>query len=153
MVNKDWSLPYLCEFGVRLGVLRELIVVMKTFSICLMWLLLQCVCASRSFRQRCLSFSPEKSIFNSTLTVLEHLPAGTNLTLADNDKTCARPYQVVSADICRAALHVPTSNRSSITMELWLPEKWESGRVLASGNGGIDGCSSNTDVYKVYSPC
>ncbi|KAL9076013.1 MAG: hypothetical protein Q9157_003815, partial [Trypethelium eluteriae] len=25
-------------------------------------------------------------------------------------------------------------------MELWLPETWQGGRVLASGNGGIDGC-------------
>jgi hypothetical protein len=46
---------------------------------------------------------------------------------------------VVFADLCRIALSIPTSNRSSITFEAWLPRNW-TGRFLGTGNGGIDGC-------------
>lgn len=90
-------------------------------------------------KKKCLAFTPEAYIANSTRQVLEYVPAGTNLTFPDNDPTCARPSQVVSADLCRIALLIPTSNRSSITFEMWLPVQW-SGRFLGTGNGGIDGC-------------
>ena len=92
-----------------------------------------------SFQDKCLAFTPEAQIYNSTRTVLEYIVAGTNLTLPDNDPTCARPSQVVAVNICRVGLIIPTSNRSSISFELWLPENW-SDRFLVTGNGGIDGC-------------
>lgn len=92
-----------------------------------------------SFQQSCLSFQPQKYVHNSTLTVREFVPANTNLTFPDNDATCSRASQLVSADICRIAMSIPTSERSSITYEMWLPRDW-SGRFLATGNGGIDGC-------------
>jgi hypothetical protein len=91
------------------------------------------------FRQRCLCFAPEQYIHNSTRTVLSYVPANTTLLFPDNDATCARPNQTVSVDICRIALSIPTSNRSSITFEMWLPRNW-TGRFLGTGNGGIDGC-------------
>lgn len=91
------------------------------------------------FQRNCLAFTPELYIANSTRQVLEYVPAGTTLTFPDNDPTCSRPSQLVSADLCRIALLVPTTNRSSITFEMWLPVQW-SGRLLATGNGGIDGC-------------
>ena len=95
--------------------------------------------AECSFRDRCLSFRPEAHVYNSTRYVLEHVAAGTTLTLTDNDPTCSRSSQVVAVDLCRVGLSIPTSARSSISFELWLPETW-SGRFLATGNGGIDGC-------------
>ena len=95
----------------------------------------------QSFRERCLSFTPEKFIWNSTRTRLEFVPGGTALVLDDNVESCNRPQQAVDADICRVALQIPTSARSSISFELWLPEEWADGRYLATGNGGIDGCS------------
>ena len=98
------------------------------------------VFASGAFQEKCQVFRPETYIYNSTRQVAEYVPAGTNLTFPYNDPTCTRPYQIVSEALCRVALSIPTSNRSSITFELWLPEKW-SGRILATGNGGIDGCS------------
>lgn len=94
----------------------------------------------QSFRERCLSFTPEKFIWNSTLTRLEFVAAGTTLQLDDNVESCNRPQQAVDADICRVALQIPTSTRSSISFELWLPEDWDEGRYLATGNGGVDGC-------------
>lgn len=98
------------------------------------------------FEAGCLAFQPERSIWNSTRTQLQFVPAGTNLTFPDHDITCNRNSQVVSVDLCRIALSVPTSNRSSITLELWLPETW-SGRTLATGNGGIDGCTFFRYIY------
>lgn len=97
--------------------------------------------ASNSFQQRCLSFAPEKLIRNSTRTALEFVTNGTTLEFPDNVASCARPSQLVSTNLCRVALSIPTSNRSSITFELWLPEQWQAARYLSTGNGGIDGCS------------
>ena len=104
-------------------------------------LALAALSARCSFRDRCLSFAPVSYIFNSSLTVLTYVPAGTNLTFPDNDPTCNRSSQVVAVDICRIGLSIPTSSRSSISFELWLPEAW-SGRYLTTGNGGIDGCKA-----------
>lgn len=92
------------------------------------------------FHKKCLSFTPEVHISNSTRQVLDYVPAGTNVSLPYNDPTCELPSQAVSIDLCRIALSIPTSDRSSITFELWLPMQW-SGRFLGTGNGGIDGCS------------
>lgn len=93
-----------------------------------------------SFRQRCLSFAPEQLIRNSTRTRLEHVAGGTTLRLTENVASCGRPSQAVSANLCRVALQIPTSGRSGIAFELWLPEEWDGGRYVATGNGGIDGC-------------
>ena len=95
--------------------------------------------AEYTFQSRCLSFTPESYSYNSSRTILEYVAAGTNLSFPDNDPTCNRPSQLVTVDLCRVGLSIPTSNRSSISFELWLPENW-SGRFLSTGNGGIDGC-------------
>lgn len=92
-----------------------------------------------NFHSKCLSFTPEAYVANSTRQVLEYVSAGTNLTFPYNDPTCNRPNQLVATDICRVALSIPTSNRSSVTFEMWLPLQW-SGRLLGTGNGGVDGC-------------
>ncbi len=63
------------------------------------------------FQQRCLSFAPEALVENSTRTVLEYVPAGTLLEFPHNDASCGRPSQLVSVDLCRVALSIPTSNR------------------------------------------
>lgn len=102
-----------------------------------------------TFQSRCLAFAPETHIQHARRTVLEHIPAGTNLTLTDNVSSCNRASQVVDTDICRVALSIETSNRSSITFELWLPEQW-SGRFLTVGNGGVDGCKSRDEASKEH---
>jgi feruloyl esterase len=104
------------------------------------YLVLQVVYAiDDDFQLRCLSFMPGKHVRNSTRTVLEYVPANTTLNFLGNDATCARLTQFVSVDLCQIALSIPTSERSSITFELWLPRNWY-GRFLQTGNGGIDGC-------------
>ncbi|PIA91593.1 putative feruloyl esterase B-2 [Cercospora beticola] len=99
----------------------------------------------KDFEARCRSFKPEKHVKNATRNVLEYVAPGTNLTLRDNVASCNRNSQVVPGAVCRIALSIPTSHRSSITFELWLPEKWE-GRFLATGNGGVDGCIRYEDL-------
>jgi feruloyl esterase len=63
------------------------------------------------FEQLCLSFTPESLVKNSTRTVLEYVPANTTIEFPDNDASCVRPSQLVSADMCRVALSIATSNR------------------------------------------
>jgi feruloyl esterase len=98
--------------------------------------------SSSTFQSKCLAFTPAKYIANSTLTHLEFVTAGTTLLFPDNVASCGRASQLVSADICRIALSIPTSYRSSITFELWLPSTWTGKRFLGTGNGGTDGCKS-----------
>lgn len=76
------------------------------------------------------------------VNIIEYVAAGTNITFPDNDPSCNRPAQVVTADICRIAMNVNTSSTSQITMEAWLPRKW-TGRFLSTGNGGLAGCKYN----------
>ncbi|KAI9735738.1 MAG: hypothetical protein M1818_006346 [Claussenomyces sp. TS43310] len=99
-----------------------------------------------SFEDRCLAFAPEKLIHNSTLWALEYVTNGTTLEFPDNVASCARPSQLIATKLCRIALSIPTSRRSSITFELWLPEQWDSARYLSTGNGGIDGCVKYEDL-------
>jgi hypothetical protein len=95
--------------------------------------------ASTAFETKCLAFRPEKYIDGATRNVLEYVSAGTTLSFPDNDATCNRGTQAVSVDLCRIALKIKTSPTSNIVFEAWFPDNW-SGRFLATGNGGIDGC-------------
>jgi feruloyl esterase len=96
--------------------------------------------ATVNYKNRCLAFTPEKYISNSTRTRLEYVTNGTTLSFPDNVASCSRASQLVSTNLCRIALSIPTSKRSSITFELWLPDAWDSRRYVSTGNGGIDGC-------------
>ena len=119
-----------------------------SLSVCTTVCLFLQVRALNYLRNRCLSFAQEMYVENSTRQVLEYVPAQTNLTFPYDDPTCERPNQVVSTDLCRVALSIPTSPQSSITIEIWLPAIW-SGRFLATGNGGIDGCKYIFDCVKL----
>lgn len=95
---------------------------------------------SSEFEKRCLSLEPERFVPGATRNVLEYVAANTTLTFPDNVAACNRRTQKVAASICRMALSIKTSDRSNVAFEAWLPENW-SGRFLATGNGGIDGCA------------
>lgn len=97
------------------------------------------VLGSATFEKKCLSFEPERYVPGATRNVLQYVAAGTTLSFPDNVASCNRGSQAVAANICRLALSIKTSAKSNITFEAWLPEDW-SGRFLATGNGGIDGC-------------
>lgn len=94
-----------------------------------------------SFPELCRQFTPEAKLPNATRTVLEYVTAGSTVTFPGNDESCGRSSQEAPVNLCRVALEIPTSARSAITMEMWFPEpaQW-TGRFLATGNGGIDGC-------------
>ncbi|KAH8651214.1 tannase and feruloyl esterase [Xylariales sp. PMI_506] len=97
------------------------------------------------FQTSCLDFDPQSLIQNATLETVSFISSGTNLSFPDNDASCSRPSQVVEKNLCRVALHIPTSSRSGIVFELWLPEAWN-GRLLTLGNGGLDGCIHYEDL-------
>jgi feruloyl esterase len=98
-----------------------------------------------TFQQDCVNFAQELKVPNATVWFTEFVAAGTNLSLPQNNVTCAQNSQVVKTDTCRVALYVATSNRSGISMEAWLPRNW-TGRFLSTGNGGIAGCIQYADV-------
>jgi len=102
---------------------------------------IQLLAASPTFEDKCLVFQHEKIVTGATRNVLKYVSAGTKLDFPDNDATCNRATHIVSTDLCRIALSITTSPQSSVTFETWLPENW-TGRFLATGNGGIDGCKS-----------
>jgi hypothetical protein len=128
-----------------------------------------------TFLSKCESFVTERqrsllgSYFGNdagsiTRNIVSFVPAGNTVALDDNDPSCNRRSQPVAVDICRIALFIPTSRRSDVTLELWLPrdEVWHanSRRFLGTGNGGVDGCrckvsgqlplsNSAEDVYVV----
>ncbi|KAI5458334.1 Tannase/feruloyl esterase [Mariannaea sp. PMI_226] len=119
---------------------------LSNFYWCLPVLLQGATAYSEAFRKHCLSFTPENCITDSIRTRLEFIPSGTTLNLSDNVASCNRPSQAVSADLCRIALQIPTSKRSSISFEVWFPQSWSKKRYVATGNGGIDGCIKYEDL-------
>jgi feruloyl esterase len=98
-----------------------------------------------NFSTACLEFEPLKCVSNATLNVHEFVAAGTTIQFPGTDSSCGTTNQTVSVDICRIALNVSTSDRSGIIFESWMPRSW-TGRLLATGNGGIDGCIKYDDI-------
>ncbi|KAH7161112.1 tannase and feruloyl esterase [Dactylonectria macrodidyma] len=94
---------------------------------------------------QCDSLKWRLSLPNTKVLETTFVAAGTNLTFPDNDATCGRGSQVVSANICRVSLFVTTSPTSNVSMEAWLPLDWN-GRFLGVGNGGLAGCLKYEDV-------
>lgn len=94
---------------------------------------------------KCASIASELAIKHGTVHFSEFVAAGTNLSLAENDVSCAQTFIPVTKDICRIALSVTTSNRSGFNMEAWLPTNW-TGRFLSGGNGGLNGCIKYQDL-------
>ncbi|TAQ89205.1 Feruloyl esterase/Carboxylesterase [Chlorociboria aeruginascens] len=101
--------------------------------------------SAKPFISTCLAFDPLQYVSNAVLNIQEFIPAGTTVSFPDNDPSCSRPSQIVSVDICRIALEIKTSDRSSVIFENWLPSEW-TGRFLTTGNSGIDGCVKYEDV-------
>ncbi|THU77519.1 putative feruloyl esterase B-2 [Dendrothele bispora CBS 962.96] len=100
---------------------------------------------SFDFNSTCSSIASQIAIPNATVSLVDFVPAGTNLTFPNNDPSCARPSQIVLTDMCRIAMTVATSNRSGFDFEAWLPRNW-TGRFLSTGNGGLSGCIQFEDL-------
>ncbi|KAL1586083.1 hypothetical protein WHR41_04881 [Cladosporium halotolerans] len=82
-----------------------------------------------------------------TVNLAQYVKAGTNVSLPTSNGTeqCGNTNPTVSVDLCRIAANVATSNRSEITLEMWLPSNW-TGRFLSIGNGGLGGCIQYADL-------
>ncbi|KAF2450862.1 tannase and feruloyl esterase [Karstenula rhodostoma CBS 690.94] len=101
--------------------------------------------ATDDFGANCASIASKLELANATVYFSQFVAAGQNLSIPDRNVTCGAPYQAVSADLCRIALYVATSNSSGINMEAWLPSNF-SGRFLSTGNGGLAGCIGYDDM-------
>lgn len=88
------------------------------------------------FNSTCASIASKLEVENGIVYFSEFVAAGTNLSLPDNNVTCAQPFQLVTADICRIALYVSTSDHSGFNMEAWLPSNW-TGRYLSTGKNTL----------------
>ncbi|GES60182.1 tannase-domain-containing protein [Aspergillus terreus] len=97
-----------------------------------------------AFAQRCRSFLAGH-LADSQRPTVDFVAAGTNLTFYGTNTTCDHISITAPTDLCRASLSVPTSTRSGVDIELWLPSNW-TGRFLQTGNGGIDGCIRYEDL-------
>lgn len=97
------------------------------------------------FNSNCATIASRLAIENAVVHFAEFVAAGTNLSLATNNSTCGQTFMLVTADICRIALSVSTSERSGFSMEAWLPSNW-TGRFLSAGNGGLNGCIKYQDL-------
>lgn len=94
-----------------------------------------------------MAFDPTLHLANTTIRLREYIAANTTIQLPGMDATCNRSNQTVHVASCRIALTIPTSNRSSIIYEHFFPghDSW-TGRLLGTGNGGIDGCIKYEDI-------
>jgi feruloyl esterase len=97
------------------------------------------VTAQDAFQSKCASFQNKINIPNVTVNFVNYVAGGTNLSIPDMPPSCGAPSQQVTADMCRVAMAVATSNASQITLEAWFPRNY-SGRFLSTGNGGLSGC-------------
>ncbi|KAE9975277.1 hypothetical protein EG328_003246 [Venturia inaequalis] len=92
-----------------------------------------------SFRTKCLKFEPR--IGNAKVELVEYHILGSTVALPYRHPTCGGPGKsaALSQDVCRVALRIDTSERSGIHFEAWFPAAYDR-RVLATGNGGLNGC-------------
>lgn len=93
------------------------------------------------FNSACASIASKLEVENGVVYFSEFVAAGTNLSLSDNNATCAQSFQLVPADICRIALYVSTSDHSGFNMETWLPSNW-TGRYLSTGEKCLENSQS-----------
>ncbi|KAH8897927.1 tannase and feruloyl esterase [Thozetella sp. PMI_491] len=100
---------------------------------------------SPGFRDQCLSLANNVVINGASSLSSEFVEANSTLFFPDADPSCGRTSQAVSVNLCRLTAQVATSSRSSIRLEVWLPEQW-TGRFLSTGNGGLGGCVQYEDI-------
>ena len=98
------------------------------------------------FLSKCEALSNITTVENYSVTVVStsYVAANSSLNPAaeGRNETCVFDAPYYPAAACRLRLQVPTSNSSSVQMEVWLPEEWN-GRFLSTGNGGFAGCTSS----------
>lgn len=90
-----------------------------------------------TFQDQCAQFQP--AIANATVTNRAFVAAGSTIDLPGTDPSCGQTNQTVTADLCRVSLQIATSARSGVVVEVWLPAQWN-GRLVTTGNGGLNGC-------------
>ena len=104
-----------------------------------------CPSDDKDFQSKCAAYANRLVIPNGKVHFSQFVAGGTNLSLSENDPSCAQSSMVVPKDICRVAISISTSSKSSVNLETWLPSNW-TGRFLSGGNGGLNGCIKYEDL-------
>ncbi|KAK6501440.1 Tannase and feruloyl esterase [Arthrobotrys musiformis] len=119
---------------------------MKSYYI----LALSCAAAEAlaDFRSECAALSTSFIHENTDVLISEYVPAGTNLTFPELAATTCDEFVVTLADMCRLKLNHSTSSTSRVIMEVFLPTDWKLNgrRFLMTGNSGLGGCISYSDL-------
>ncbi|PKS05396.1 hypothetical protein jhhlp_008772 [Lomentospora prolificans] len=103
-------------------------------------------CADDSFESTCEQIGDRIDIENVTVVTTEYVPAGGNISVADIPTVCGDNLaSQVPVDLCRVYMNVSTTDRSGIRLEAWFPRDYN-GRFLSTGNGGLGGCISYSDI-------
>jgi feruloyl esterase len=80
---------------------------------------------------------------NVTVASADYVTAGSTIRITGGQALYCQNTTVPLVDVCRVTFNIATSNRSSTYTEVWLPSgkdgAW-SGRTVATGNGGLNGC-------------
>ncbi|CAI6293966.1 unnamed protein product [Periconia digitata] len=110
----------------------------------------------KNFQERCLALSQtvQSNDYPVTVNIADYIAPNVTLDpLSEGvNSTCAEqlamlgPYPI-PVGVCRLNLRVETSSQSETMVEVWLPERWEGGRVLTTGTGGLSG-SCNIGGWK-----
>ncbi|CAG9989270.1 unnamed protein product [Clonostachys byssicola] len=110
-------------------------------------LLVPIISADASFQPAipCQDLARSLHLNNATIYFAELVSSGSNVTFPDQDETCTTTSVVTTSDICRLSFSIATSTISSVSLEAWLPLNW-TGRFLATGNGGLNGCIKYQDL-------
>ncbi|KAF5633760.1 hypothetical protein F25303_9025 [Fusarium sp. NRRL 25303] len=78
---------------------------------------------------------------HGTISSIQHHVAGDVIPLPNTVASCGGPNfkANITADLCRIVVNVSSSDFSSVRIEAWLLDDWNT-RLLATGTGGIGGC-------------
>jgi feruloyl esterase len=128
------------------------------------WKQVALLASAQYFSSECDSLKSRLNLENTTVYFSQFLPAGTPISVPDQDATCrmmgggprqggplpggplpagppppAGPGPKAAVDLCRISAYTATSSRSGVNFETWLPINW-TGRFVSHGNGGLSGC-------------
>lgn len=81
--------------------------------------------------------------------------AGSTITIDGGQAVC-QSTAYTEVDMCRVTLNIYTSDYSQTYSEVWLPNQYYdttdwNGRLVAGGNGGLDGCLNYDDMQYTVS--
>lgn len=114
-------------------------------------LALQSVAANaRGNEDACRALAKRVDLDNTTLVLVEHRLAGSNISLPGTIASCNNNFSKIPTNLCRIVFDTASSASSSVHIEAWLPDDWN-GRLTTTGGGGLGGCIDYETMRNVAS--